>query len=197
MQCPKLSTKGHIYVSGDGYHAEDYMAAQCGLSTEFYLTSAPCPDCAMMLYNRYKTKDDKPTIHIARPYRGKGKTGVGNTKVNRECLAMLVQAGFTIIPWDWRHFAKTYITNDKCKAALNEMIGHEDDKYDKRYKQTKKVVDIVNNGMRRPNYHQICSNALKKKKNVANSLLCPFARTNYYFHSFVPSAIRACMELAW
>ena len=80
---------------------------------------------------------------------------------------MLVDAEFTIIPWDWRDFAKTcYITNDECKATLNEMTGYEDNKYDKRYDQTKKVVNFVNHEMRRPNYHQICSNALKQKKNV-------------------------------
>ena len=163
-QCPKLGTKGHIYVNGNGNHAEDNMAAQCGLSNEFYLTSAPCPDCAMMLYNAYKNKP-KPTIHIARPYRGKGKSGNGNKKLNLECLAMLVDAGFTIIPWDWSDFAQQYITNESCSAAINEMTGV--DKYDKRYDETRKVVNFVNNKMAGvKNYHEICSNALKKKKKV-------------------------------
>ena len=49
-ECPELSTKGHVYVSGGGNHAEDNMAKHCGLPTKFYLTSAPCPDCAMKLY---------------------------------------------------------------------------------------------------------------------------------------------------
>ena len=115
-----------------------------------------------MLYNAYNNKP-KPTIHIARPYRGGGKTGAGNMKLNRECLAMLVNAGFVIIPWDWKMFARRYITNDKCKAVLNEMTGHKDDLYDKRHKGTKKVVDIVNS-MHRPIYYEICSNALKKGK---------------------------------
>ena len=164
-QCPNLHTRGHVYVSGNGNHAEDYMAAQCGLPTEFYLTSAPCPDCAMMLYNAYKNKP-KPTIHIARPYRGKGKSGNGNKKLNLECLAMLVDAGFTIIPWDWGDFAQKYITNDDCKPAINEMTG--DDKYDKRYDETRKAVNFVNyiTMFGSKNFHKICSNALKKKKKV-------------------------------
>ena len=161
-QCPKLNTKGHVYVSGSGNHAEDNMAAQCGLPTEFYLTSAPCPDCAMMLYNAYNNKP-KPTIHIARPYRGKGKTGNGNTKVNLECLAMLVDDGFTIVPWDWCDFAKTYITNDECKDAVSKMTGAA--LYDGRYDETRKVVSFVYKNMAGlKNYHQICSNALNKKK---------------------------------
>ena len=129
-RCPKLNnvmrtrSKGHVYVSGGGHrnHAEDNMAAQCGLPTEFYLTSAPCPDCVMMLYNRYYNRQ-KPTIHTARPYRGKDKTGRGNKILNLECLAMLVKAGFTIVPWNWSNFAKRYITNDICKAAINKMTG--------------------------------------------------------------------------
>ena len=52
-ECPTLSTKGHVFVSGSGNHTEDDMVAQCGLPTEFYLTSAPHPDCAMMLYKTY------------------------------------------------------------------------------------------------------------------------------------------------
>ena len=65
---------------------------------------------------------------------------------------MLVDAGCIIIPWDWRDFAKMYITKsiDKCKAALNEMTGHIDGLYDKRFDETKKVV---NHKMRRANYH--------------------------------------------
>ena len=49
------------------------------------------------------------------------------------------------------------------------MTGHKDDLYDKRYKETKKVVNIVNRYMHRPNknyYYEICSNALKKGKKV-------------------------------
>ena len=98
-----MRTRGHIYNSrseiGHVNHAEDNMAAHCGLLIEFYLTSAPCPDCVMMLYNAY-TDSPKPTIHIAHPYRGKGKTGSeGNKEVNLHCLAMLMNAGFTIVPW--------------------------------------------------------------------------------------------------
>ena len=55
--------------------------------------------------------------------RVKHGTGRGNKILNLECLAMLVKAGFTIIPWDWSNFAKKYITNDTCKAAINEMTG--------------------------------------------------------------------------
>ena len=121
-KCPKLATQGHVYVSGSRNHAEDNMAAKCGLPTEFYLTSATCPDCAMMLYNKYKTETYKPFIYIARPYQGKGKEGSeGNKEVNLHCLAMLMEVGFTILPWDWEDFGKYYITNDECKKAINEM----------------------------------------------------------------------------
>ena len=34
-QCPELITKGHVYISGRGKHAEDNMAEKCGLPTEF------------------------------------------------------------------------------------------------------------------------------------------------------------------
>ena len=73
---------------------------------------------------------------------------------------MLVNDGFIIVPWDWRDFAESYITNDTCKDAINEMTG--DDKYDKRYDKTKEAVKIVNQ-MPSANY-EICSKALEKKK---------------------------------
>ena len=164
-QCPNLYTQGHVFVSYGGNHAEDIMVAQCGLPTEFYLTGAPCPDCAMMLYNEYNNKP-KPTIHIALPYRGKGKTGSGNKNLILECLAMLVDAGFTIVPWDWRDFAKRYITNGECRAAVNEMIHHEKALYDIRYDEIEKDVNTINHEMHGANNYQICSDALKKKKNV-------------------------------
>jgi hypothetical protein len=76
---------------------------------------------------------------------------------------MLVDAGFTIIPWDWRDFAKTYITNDECKAAVNEMTGAA--LYNGRYDETRKDVNFVYKYMvGLKDYHQICSNALNKKK---------------------------------
>ena len=163
-ECPNSSTKGHVYVSGGGNHAEDNMVAQCGLPTEFYLTSAPCPDCAMKLYNMYYNYNSpKPFIHISLPYRGRGKTGRGNKRLNLQCLTILVDAGFTIFPWNWRNF-KEYITNDECKDAIDEMTGAAI-KYDGRHDKTKKVVRFIYDRMAGlKDYHQICSNALKKKK---------------------------------
>ncbi len=170
-ECPNLSTKGHVYMSqkrnGIVMHAEDYMVENCGLPDKFYLTSAPCPDCAIKLYSMYGKKNYKPTIYIGRPYQGKGKPGSqGNKRVNEDCLTMLEYAGFKIIPWDWHDFANTYITNNECKDALHEMTG--DNKYEKRYAETRKVLTRITfpSFPRMKNYLEICLNATKKKKSV-------------------------------
>ena len=48
------------------------------------------------------------------------------------------------------------------QSALNEMTGDEDNLYDKRYDETKKVMNI--DAQAKINYHQIiCSNALKEE----------------------------------
>ena len=159
-ECPKLSTKGHVYVSGGGNHAEDNMAAHCGLPTEFYLTSAPCPDCAMMLYNAYNNKP-KPTIHIACRYQGKGKEGSeGNLNVNLHCLAMLMNAGFTLTPWNWSTFKDNYINNNDCKNSLKDMI--DDMKYQDRYEKIDAAIKKAN--VMSGDHFQICSNAAKNGK---------------------------------
>ena len=122
VKCPKLNLKsyGNVYISGNGMHAEDQMKASCGFPNDFYLTSAPCPDCAIMLKENYNNQA-KPTINIARPYIGKGKSGNGNKDVNMQCLAMLVQEGFNLVPWNWNRF-KAYLTNSQCQNALNQML---------------------------------------------------------------------------
>ena len=101
--------------------SQDQMVSKCGLPIEFYLTSAPCPNCAKMLMVQY-AKKKKPVIHIARPYIGKGKTGKGNKKVNMECQAMLVQDGFRLIPWDFGGDGQFYgyINEHKCKTAIGK-----------------------------------------------------------------------------
>lgn len=153
---------GHVYVSGGGHnHAEDYMIANCvNLPDEFYLTSAPYPDCAMKLYKKYMAQKKTPTIHIALPYQGKGKKGSeGNKKTNLHCLAMLMDAGFNIVPWNWETFNTIYITNDECKQAINEMTG-DNVKYKKRYDKTKKARNIAADDMvGHPDNHAICKKA--------------------------------------
>ena len=109
---------GRFFTSGSGAHAEDNLVKTCGPVSHFYLSSAPCPDCAMMLLNKYAHSQHKPTIYIARPYQGKGKSGVGNKAVNTMCLAMLVHAGFTVHPWNWSTFSN-YLTDDQCKNVIN------------------------------------------------------------------------------
>ena len=168
-QCPNLSTQGHVYVSGGGNHAEDNMAAQCGLPNEFYLTSAPCPDCAMMLYNMYKKKNYKPLIHIARPYQGKGKDGSeGNKVVNLHCLAMLMEAGFEIVPWNWANFEHNYITSDDCKKAINNMIFGDkykdlcNTRFNKAVEAIQKAINMMT-GNNNQNY-LTCNNAAKNGK---------------------------------
>ena len=113
------SQDGRLFTSGSGAHAEDNLVNTCGPVSHFYLSSAPCPDCAMMLMNKYAHSHQKPTIYIARPYQGKGKSGVGNKAVNTMCLAMLVQAGFTVQPWNWSTFSH-YLTDDECKNVIND-----------------------------------------------------------------------------
>ena len=71
----------------------------------------------------------------------------------------------TIVSWNWRNFNETYITNDKCKDAIGEMTGSA--LYEGRYDKTRKVVSFVYKkmaGLMNNYYHQICSNALNKKK---------------------------------
>ena len=116
--CPTTYDSGHVYISNSLGHAEDNMVTKCGLTeTEFYLTSSPCPDCAMMLKQAFGAQLVKPTIYIARPYQGKGKCGNGNKKVNTACLAMLAKAGFTLRPWDWPRFSE-YLNVADCKNTI-------------------------------------------------------------------------------
>ena len=158
-RCPNLRTQGHVFVSGGGKHVEDNMAARCGLPTEFYSTSAPCPDCAMMLYNKYKAKDFKPVIHIARPYQGKEKPG--SKKANLHCLAMLMDAGFTIVPWSWVDFEHDYITNADCTEAINEMTSDSDSSYNMRYSKAmttiQRAMDVMTWG--HDHNYRICQDA--------------------------------------
>ena len=160
--CPMLSTRGHVYVSGPkSYHAEDNMIAECDLPHLFYLTSAPCPDCAMKLYKEYQNHTMKPTIFIARPYQGRGKKGsTGNRKVNLHCLAMLMGDGFQIIPWDWYAFKDVYITNGKCKKLINKMINDKE-KYIERYEGTIKHLKKTNDMIKKDDNLNICNTAAK------------------------------------
>lgn len=154
-QCPKLNTRGHVYISGHGKHAEDNMIAKCGLPNKFYLTSAPCPDCAMMLFDTYHNTQ-KPTINIARPHIGQGKSKKGNKNVNKLCLAMLVQAGFQLVPWDWDVFG-SYITDSKCKSAINGMNSCQEwiTLFNTRSQETTDALDEVNDMARngKKNYY--------------------------------------------
>ena len=164
--CPMLKTYGNVFVSGSDKHAEDWMMEKCGRPTSFYLTSAPCPDCAMMLRNKYKDEEESPTIYIARPYIGKGKTGKGSKDVNMQCLAMLVQAGFKLLPWNWRKFPQ-YINNNECKKAIERMYAgtiKSMSTYNERFEETKsalKEVKEMANSMTDINYTTNCRNALK------------------------------------
>ena len=67
--CPKSPIKGQVFISKNKDHAEEHMLRKCGLPSSFFLTSAPCPDCAMLLFNAYKREKTKPTIYVGRPYR--------------------------------------------------------------------------------------------------------------------------------
>ena len=83
--------RGRLFSSGGGSHAEDRLLEACADNVvHFYLSSAPCPDCAMTFTNTYANSQQKPIIYIAQPYQGKGKSGLGNKAMNMMCLAMLV-----------------------------------------------------------------------------------------------------------
>ena len=62
--CPHSIVKGHVFISGNGEHAEEHMLSRCGLPSSFFLTSAPCPDCAMLLFKAYEKEKTKPPIWI-------------------------------------------------------------------------------------------------------------------------------------
>ena len=72
---------------------------------------------------------------------------------------MLIEAGFTIVPWDWSTFEHHYITNDDCKDAIKEMVDDSrsyNKKYNKAMKAIQKAKKITGN------HHEMCSNAAKK-----------------------------------
>ena len=153
-QCPKTRSKGHVYISGGGKHAEDRMVGECGLVNEFYLTSSPCPDCAMELYGVYHSHA-KPTINIARYYQGKGKTKKGSKDGNKLCLAMLVQAGFRLETWDWKDLSQL-LTNQACKTSISTMVSAKN-----RSQETENVLNEVKQMARsKTNYHTECNNVL-------------------------------------
>ena len=112
--------RGRLFRSGNGHHAEDRMLNTCANQVvQFYLSSAPCPTCAMKLMYTYANLHQKPTIYIARPYEGEGKSGKGGIIANTMCLAMLVRAGFNIHPWNWEQFDNYYLQNDECKKVIS------------------------------------------------------------------------------
>ena len=162
-KCPKLDTYGNVYISGGGKHAEDQMEANCGLPNDFYLTSAPCPDCALMLEEKYRDQITKPTISIARPYIGKGKSGSGNKNVNMQCLAMLAQAGFDLVAWNWNNFY-AYLTDSECQNAVNLMLTPTwEPTYNQKYLETINTLNEVRNMASNQvagYYETLCKNAL-------------------------------------
>ena len=164
-RCPLVvGSYGHVTMSaGGGQHAEDQMYIRCSdlPPHKFYLTSAPCPDCAVKLLDEYNLMGYKPTIYIGRPYIGKGKSGHGNKNVNLQCLAMLVQNGFTLQAWSWDNF-KQYLTNDNCKDAVNEMFSKWGSLYNERYQDTVNTLTDVNNmAAGGTNFENLCRDALQ------------------------------------
>ena len=110
--------RGRFFSSGNGLHTEEKLLNACaGNVVHFFLSSAPCPTCAMKLMGAYGSSQQKPIIYIARPYQGNGVSGKGGIIVNTMCLAMLSRAGFKIRPWDWELF-HNYLTDDQCKNAI-------------------------------------------------------------------------------
>ena len=162
--CPLEESYGHVYVSGRGSHAEDQMYNKCGLPPKFYLTSAPCPDCAVMLLEKYNLMSYKPTIYIGRPYTGKGKSGGGNKNVNLQCLAMLVQKGFKLKAWDWSYFAVKYdFTNDSCSAVVRKMFSPQwGGVYNKRYQGTvNTLAKVSEDAASNTDFENLCRGALQ------------------------------------
>ena len=164
VECPDLKTYGNVYISGNGMHAEDQMYARCGLPSDFYLTSAPCLDCAIMLKEKYNNQA-KPTINIARPYIGKGKSGNGNKDVNMQCLAMLVQDGFNLVAWNWNGF-KAYLTNGECQDTVNQMLtSHWEPIYNQKYLDTINVLtEVINMANNQPKgyYETQCKSTINE-----------------------------------
>ena len=163
----KKSYKGLVYESGKGQHAEDNMIKDCGRPDKFYLTSSPCPDCAMKLMTEYSRSRDKPTIYVGHPYIGGGKSkiGPGSKNANKVCLAMLVQKGFKLLPWNWIEF-RSYVDNDMCEAVINELYKSPiADEFNKQLKgTTESLVDVTKmvNANPRYNFEADCRKALGK-----------------------------------
>lgn len=140
--CPHSIAKGHVFISGNGEHAEEHMLSRCGLPSSFFLTSAPCPDCAMLLFKAYEKEKTKPTIYIGRPYRGGGKSGKGNLENNMECQAMLVQAGFRLKPWDWDDI-DDLLDDNECHKAIWKLQNKYGSVYDEKVKDTENALNKV------------------------------------------------------
>ena len=160
-RCPhNVGSYGRVTMSG---HAEDWLYTRCSdipLHT-FYLTSAPCPDCAVKLLDKYNLMGYKPTIYIGRPYIGKGKSGYGSKNVNLRCLAMLVQNGFKLKAWKWSSFIQ-YLTNYHCRNAMYEMFSPQwGDLYIRRYWDTVNTLTYVNNmAASGTNFENLCRGIL-------------------------------------
>ena len=94
----------------------------------------------------------------------KSKIGPGSKNVNKVCLAMLVQKGFKLLPWNWIEF-RSYVDNDMCEAVINELYKSLADEFNKQLKgTTESLVDVTKmvNANPRYNFEADCRKALGK-----------------------------------
>ena len=123
-QTGKLAREVFIRSNGDKSgvnHAEDFMYKTLypNLPQEFWLTNSPCPQCARNFMERYAKSKLKPTIRIVHFY-SRPPSGPQQQEEAIECLAKMMNDGFTFLLWDWTKFSKDFLATKECKKVVSD-----------------------------------------------------------------------------
>ena len=115
---------------------------------------SPCPDCIAALFKHYnKPDDDKPTIHVARIYT-KGSS-FSDAVETLQCLAKLVHAGFSVVPWNFNEFKDhSSFIHESCKTEIDTYVGSE--KFSKEYLELVDHVGFIDQLSQNPHVNSWC-----------------------------------------